>query len=279
MTLIGAGAAIGDPLEVDRRDQLLVNGRCDLRCQRQRLDLGLDGGEKEGQCSGLLLSGALSSLWSRVATDDHRQIPGTQFRHDRIRGDRAAAFLCAQVEHGKMPELPGCITRKLGSRPSSKAPIGLFPEIPLQFPPYLHQERAFRRMAGDSPQSAIVSTGTGSGKTESFLLPILDYCRRHRGEPDVKAIIICPMSALSSDQATLLARLIHGNDFMRGHVNVGLFVGQSEGEPSVAMESDNVITHKDSASITAGHPAHERQDAGIPPGPAEGPRPLAQQRG
>lgn len=53
-----------------------------------------------------------------------------------------------------------------------------FPGMPMQYPSYLHQERSFERLAGPDPQSTIVATGTGSGKTECFLLPVLDYCYR-----------------------------------------------------------------------------------------------------
>ena len=80
------------------------------------------------------------------------------------------------------------ISIKLPYRTSS---IGqdFFPGIPLRFPPYLHQEMAFHRLSEAQPTSTIIATGTGSGKTECFLYPILDYCRRHRGEPGIKAII------------------------------------------------------------------------------------------
>ncbi|MCK5323704.1 MAG: DEAD/DEAH box helicase [Desulfobulbaceae bacterium] len=76
-----------------------------------------------------------------------------------------------------------------------------FPDLPMPYPPYLHQEKSFDRLAGPSPKSTIVATGTGSGKTECFLYPILDYCYQHRGEPGIKAILIYPMNALATDQA------------------------------------------------------------------------------
>ena len=44
-----------------------------------------------------------------------------------------------------------------------------FPKIPLPFPPYSHQEKAFQRLLPGSPQNALIATGTGSGKTECFL--------------------------------------------------------------------------------------------------------------
>lgn len=61
-----------------------------------------------------------------------------------------------------------------------------FPEIPMNFIPYLHQEKAFQRLSGEHTKSTLIATGTGSGKTESFLYPVLDYCRRHSGEPGIK---------------------------------------------------------------------------------------------
>ena len=53
-----------------------------------------------------------------------------------------------------------------------------FPNIALSFPPYRHQEKAFQRLFPGSPQNTLVATGTGSGKTECFLLPILEHCRQ-----------------------------------------------------------------------------------------------------
>ena len=42
------------------------------------------------------------------------------------------------------------------------------------FIPWAHQDIAWQRLGGDMPQSTLVATGTGSGKTECFLYPILD---------------------------------------------------------------------------------------------------------
>ena len=41
----------------------------------------------------------------------------------------------------------------------------------------------------------VIATGTGSGKTECFLYPILDHCRRQTGSKGIKAILIYPMNA------------------------------------------------------------------------------------
>ncbi len=46
------------------------------------------------------------------------------------------------------------------------------------FPPYGHQAKAFERLSSKHqvrPQPTLVTTGTGSGKTEAFLIPIIDH--------------------------------------------------------------------------------------------------------
>src|SRR5690554_6615685 len=100
--------------------------------------------------------------------------------------------------------------------PFRKAPEDWEARSPLDFgPPFLphaHQLRAFERLSARDrqPQNTLVTTGTGSGKTECFLFPLLDHCRRarQRGEGGVKAIILYPMNALATDQAERLAKLL-----------------------------------------------------------------------
>src|SRR5882757_5084728 len=52
--------------------------------------------------------------------------------------------------------------------------------MPLDRPLYVHQEHAIRKVAAG--RNVVVATGTGSGKTESFLLPILDRLVREDAE-------------------------------------------------------------------------------------------------
>lgn len=108
--------------------------------------------------------------------------------------------------------------------------------------PYVHQQKAFERLTGDDGRSTLVATGTGSGKTECFLYPILEYCYQHRGERGVKALIIYPMNALASDQAKRIAELIYGSDELRGNVTVGMYVGGQEHTPARMMSEHGVIT-------------------------------------
>ncbi|GMV37255.1 MAG: DEAD/DEAH box helicase [Fimbriimonadales bacterium] len=76
-------------------------------------------------------------------------------------------------------------------------------------PLYSHQEAAVRAVAAG--RNVIVATGTGSGKTEAFLIPILLhlYAEHLRGElaPGVRALILYPMNALAHDQRERLGEI------------------------------------------------------------------------
>jgi Lhr-like helicase len=84
-------------------------------------------------------------------------------------------------------------------------------------PPYEHQATAIKLSLVDG-RSLVVMTGTGSGKTECFLLPILGKLA-HEAErsgtnfgdtPAVRAMVLYPMNALVNDQLGRL-RLLFGD--------------------------------------------------------------------
>ena len=133
--------------------------------------------------------------------------------------------------------------------PPKLAPGGEpFPEVPLGFTPYRHQRIAHQRLDSAAPhggRSTVVATGTGSGKTECFLWPILDHCRRHAGEEGVKAILVYPMNALAFDQARRIASVIHGNPALRGKVSAGLYVGERERVPHTTMGPEHLVTDRE----------------------------------
>lgn len=120
-----------------------------------------------------------------------------------------------------------------------------------KFPLYAHQEQALLSAMSDQP-NLLVATGTGSGKTEAFLLPILAdilreaktwaapsgpakpgeydaannvwlHSRRHERRPAaVRAIVLYPMNALVNDQLTRLRRVLargDSPDWQRSNLN------------------------------------------------------------
>ena len=102
------------------------------------------------------------------------------------------------------------------------------------FKPYAHQAAAFQRLRSRDadgprrPMPTMVVTGTGSGKTEAFLYPVLDHAvrARRRGETGIKALLLYPMNALANDQANRLRLLLADEPGLAG-VRVGVYTGES----------------------------------------------------
>lgn len=119
-----------------------------------------------------------------------------------------------------------------------------FAEIPQPFAPYRHQTRAFDRLRGETARSTLVATGTGSGKTECYLLPILDHCRRLKGTPGIKAIIIYPMNALATDQARRIARIVAETPALKG-LRCGMYADAEPRPATESMTEHDVITSRE----------------------------------
>ncbi|MFE3861745.1 DEAD/DEAH box helicase [Streptomyces goshikiensis] len=95
------------------------------------------------------------------------------------------------------------------------------------FSPYRHQAKAWTRLSTlhGPAQPTLVTTGTGSGKTESFLIPVLDHCRRRRaqGHRGIKAVLLYPMNALATDQAGRIGDYLSRPELTQ--VTAGLYIG------------------------------------------------------
>jgi len=103
--------------------------------------------------------------------------------------------------------------------------------------PYKHQAEATRRLLEGKP--VLIATGTGSGKTEAFLMPIVDWCYRHKGKKGVKAILLYPMNALINNQRDRLRRLLRGTG-----ISFGRYTGETELEgqrPADAPEEERCL--------------------------------------
>ena len=92
-------------------------------------------------------------------------------------------------------------------------------------PLYVHQVRAIRKAAAG--RNYAVVTGTGSGKTECFLLPILNDILGEFEEKGrsagIRAMILYPMNALANDQLKRLRTLLEGTE-----VTFGRYTGDTE---------------------------------------------------
>ena len=88
---------------------------------------------------------------------------------------------------------------------------------------YGHQQKAFE--AVHAGKTTLIATGTGSGKTECFLYPIISHCLRLRDEGAVEgvaAVLVYPMNALAEDQLGRLRVLLAGSG-----VSFGMYVGKT----------------------------------------------------
>ncbi len=86
---------------------------------------------------------------------------------------------------------------------------------------FAHQYQALQEVQKD--KHCLIATGTGSGKTEAFLYPILDHCLKLRDSnaPDgVVAVLVYPMNALALDQLGRLRQMLVGSG-----ISFGMYVG------------------------------------------------------
>jgi ATP-dependent helicase YprA (DUF1998 family) len=123
--------------------------------------------------------------------------------------------------------------------------------------PYGHQAKAFRRLSSanlgpqrdgsvkTAPLPTLIVTGTGSGKTEAFLYPILDHVIRAKaaGDTGVKALILYPMNALANDQSRRLAEMIRGHDALKG-VRAAIYTGENAGRSRTRVTAEGLINDR-----------------------------------
>ena len=102
---------------------------------------------------------------------------------------------------------------------------------------YSHQERALRKAITEN-RNLVVATGTGSGKTESFLYPILNHLLRESENgtlqtPGVRALLLYPMNALANDQIARLREIVR----LFPDITFGRYTGETQEEYKPAVEN------------------------------------------
>jgi superfamily II DNA/RNA helicase len=122
---------------------------------------------------------------------------------------------------------------QLATRMSSIPEEQFNPSRPL----YSHQVEALRILGGE--RNLVVATGTGSGKTECFLLPILDHILKIPG-PGLRAIIIYPMNALADDQLGRLRKLLATTP----EVTFGRYTGDTAEDVDDAVRPPEVVANE-----------------------------------
>lgn len=113
--------------------------------------------------------------------------------------------------------------------------------FPMERTLYFHQEEAIRRCL--SGKNLVVSTGTGSGKTEAFLFPILADLVKEDEEgtlcPGVRALIIYPMNALANDQIERLRGILENYP----QITYGSYTGQTKRRKNDALREYAILNN------------------------------------
>jgi superfamily II DNA/RNA helicase/very-short-patch-repair endonuclease len=108
----------------------------------------------------------------------------------------------------------------------------------LSLPLFKHQEEAISVAAAG--ESYVLTTGTGSGKSLSYFIPIVDACLKAKeldATPRTRAIVIYPMNALANSQLEELKKFL-GSDPASRPVTFGRYTGQESTEEREAMAAN-----------------------------------------
>ena len=106
--------------------------------------------------------------------------------------------------------------------------------FPINRHPYRHQLESWKKLLVEK-KSIAVTTGTGSGKTECFMLPVLqdiyDNCRHQQG---INAIFLYPLNALIASQQKRI------NEWCKalGGINYAVYNGNTEDEVSASLANE-----------------------------------------
>lgn len=106
---------------------------------------------------------------------------------------------------------------------------------------YDHQIRSLEKIS--QGRNVVITTGTGSGKTESFLYPIINSIMEDIDQgckkPGIKAIFLYPMNALVNDQKDRIRKLLA--DYPQ--ITYGSFIGETP-EDMAALKNNELFAGK-----------------------------------
>ncbi|GAA2073696.1 DEAD/DEAH box helicase [Microbacterium hatanonis] len=123
-----------------------------------------------------------------------------------------------------------------------KHPADTGAEAPLVF--HKHQRDAIEVAA--TRKSYVLTTGTGSGKSLAYIVPIVDRVLREGSGKGIKAIIVYPMNALANSQMEELKKFLHFGFDGKPPVTFRRYTGQEsreEREEILASPPDILLTN------------------------------------
>lgn len=172
--------------------------------------------------------------FTRIRSDDIRAFVGREYDSQRYWPEpliqinpnyRSGGTIDELVQAGQLS--PECSTIFRLGKSASSAGVTL--------PLHKHQAEAISlALAGES---YVLTTGTGSGKSLSYFIPVIDACLKAKKAdptPRTRAIVIYPMNALANSQLEELKKFL-GSDPASSTVTFGRYTGQESDEERQVM--------------------------------------------
>lgn len=141
----------------------------------------------------------------------------------------------ALVEEGELHKECSKIFRRKSDPADFGSPLNL----------YKHQEDAIR--IANKGHNYVLSTGTGSGKSMAYIIPVINHILKNGPGKGIKAILIYPMNALANSQLGELKKFVsHGYPDQKGPISFRRYTGQEKDEERneiIANPPDILITN------------------------------------
>ena len=103
----------------------------------------------------------------------------------------------------------------------------------------LHQHQREAILKAKEGRAYLLTTGTGSGKSLAYIVPIVDHVLRSGSGRGIQAMVVYPMNALANSQNEELGKFIH-KGYPEGGcpVRFARYTGQERGDARDAIRSD-----------------------------------------
>lgn len=103
----------------------------------------------------------------------------------------------------------------------------------------LHAHQAQAILKAKDNKSYVLTSGTGSGKSLTYIVPIVDHVLRRGSGRGIQAIVVYPMNALANSQAEELSKfLVKGYGEGKSPVRFARYTGQEKGEEREAIRNN-----------------------------------------
>lgn len=102
---------------------------------------------------------------------------------------------------------------------------------------HTHQTEAIRK--SKEGKSYVLTSGTGSGKSLTYIVPIVDHVLRRGAGQGIQAVVVYPMNALANSQAEELRKFLEkGYGAGQSPVRFARYTGQEKGDEREAIRNN-----------------------------------------